>query len=66
MAAKKPKYDQVLDGVRVRIYSTRSGYEAIFNDDDYEDPNSYVLVYPRLGDADSWATQARLEYSPDD
>lgn len=63
---KKPKYDEVLDGVRVRVYATRAGYEIVYNDDDIDDPNANVMIYPKVGPAEAWATQGRLEYvAPD-
>lgn len=61
---RQPKFDGVLDGVRVRIYATRSEYEAVYNDDDVMDPEADVMLYPKLGDAEAWARQARLEYKP--
>lgn len=64
-AARKPKFDEVLDGVRVRIYATRSEYEAIFNDDDITDPEAEVIVFPKLGGPGAptaWAHQARIMY----
>lgn len=62
MSTRKPKFDDVLDGVRVRIYATRSEYEAIFNDDDIGDPNTDVTCYPKVGEPSAWAAQARLTY----
>lgn len=61
---RRPKFDGVLNGVRVRIYATRSEYEAVYNDDDVADPNANVRVYPKMGAPDAWAAQARLEYQP--
>lgn len=63
MATKKtPKFDAEIRGVRVRVYATRQGYEAIFNDDDITDVDARVLCYPKIGPADVWAEQARLDY----
>ncbi len=62
MSKRQAKFDQVIDGVRVRIYATRSEYEAVFNDDEVDDPQAQVLCYPKMGGADTWARQARLEY----
>lgn len=69
MAKRTPKYDGTIDGVRVRIYATHTDYEAVFNDDDPDDPEANVLCYPKMGDPTEaptvWAHQARLEYVPD-
>lgn len=61
MSKKKPVLDEVRDGVRVRVYSTRGGYEVIFNDDDIEDMKAEVLCYPKVGTPDVWASQGFLE-----
>lgn len=61
---RKPKVDEVIDGVRVRVFATRSEYEVIYNDDDIEDPEANVMVYPKIGQPDAWARQGRLEYKP--
>lgn len=62
---KKPKFDGEIDGLRVRVYSTRSDYEVIFGDEDIEDPEAYVLSYWKgLGPPDVIARQGRLEYNP--
>lgn len=61
MAKKQPKFDGVIDDVRVRVYAVGRTYEVIFNDDDIEDQGAQVLVYPKLGDAEAWAHQGRLE-----
>lgn len=64
MAARKPKVDEVIDGVRVRVYATRSEFEAIYGDADIADPNANVRVYPKVGTPDAWTRQARLDYDP--
>lgn len=64
MAKRQPKFDDVIDGVRVRVYATRSEYEVIFNDDDIADPNADVTLYPKIGEPSAWAQQGRLEYRP--
>lgn len=63
MAKKQPKCDLVLDGVRVRVYATRTEYEVVFNDDDVNDPDAFVMVYPKIGDGGAWAHQGRLDYA---
>lgn len=63
MAAKRqPKFDEVIDGIRVRVYATRSEYEVIYNDDDISDLASEVRCYPKVGEPGPWAHQGRLEY----
>jgi hypothetical protein len=65
MATKRqPKFDDQIDGVRVRVYATRSEYEVIFDDDDIADPNADVLIYPKVGDPAAWARQGLAERSP--
>lgn len=62
MASKrKPKHDDTIDGVRCRVYATRSEYEVIFDDGDIDDPAAEVFCYPKRGDAADWARQARAE-----
>ncbi len=63
MVKRQPKFDEVLDGVRVRVYATRQGFEVIFNDDDYEDQDIDCMCYPKVGTARTWASQARLDYN---
>lgn len=58
---RKPKFDRELDGIRVRVYATRSEYEVILGDGDIDDPEADVTCYPKLGDPGAWAHQARLE-----
>lgn len=68
MATKKqPKVDLVIDGLRIRVYAVRGGYEVIYGDDaDIADKDAYVMCYPKIGDGTAWAHQARLDYMPDD
>jgi hypothetical protein len=61
MAKRRPKFDQVIDGVRVRVYATRSEYEVIFEEDDIADPAAAVLCYPKLGWPSDWAKQGLAE-----
>lgn len=65
MAKKQPKFDDVIDGVRVRVYATRQEFEVIYNDDDIEDSAAQVRCYPKIGPADAWAHQGRLDYKPE-
>ena len=66
MSPRKPKLDEVIKGVRVRVYATRSEYEVVFNDDDVDDPEAQVLCYPKMaGGPNVWAHQGRAEYVPD-
>lgn len=64
---KKPKFDRVVRGLRVRVYATRDSYEVIFGDDaDIADPEAYVMVYPKIGDGSAWLDQGRLDYTAAD
>ncbi len=65
MSKRQPKVDKVINGVRVRVYATRSDYEVVFNDDDVDDPTAQVLCYPKVGNANVWAEQGRVEYVPE-
>jgi hypothetical protein len=65
MTTRKPKLDEVIKGVRVRVYATRSEYEVVFNDDDVDDTSAQVLCYPKMGGLNVWAHQARAEYVPE-
>lgn len=60
MAKRQPKFDEVIRGVRVRVYATRTVYEVIFDDDDISDPDADVICYPKIGLPSDWAQQGRL------
>lgn len=60
-AKRKPRLDQVFDGVRVRVYASRSDLEVIFDDDDIADPNAEVMLYPKVLGALVAARQGLLE-----
>lgn len=60
-AKRKPRLDQVFDGVRVRVYGTRSEWEVIFDDDDIGNPDANVLVYPKRLNVLVAARQGLLE-----
>lgn len=62
MATRKPKFDEVLDGVRVRVYSTRSEFEVLVGDGAIDDADAFVWCYPKVGTPDAWAAQARLQF----
>lgn len=62
MATRKPKFDEVLDGVRVRVFATRSEFEVLCGEEDIDDPAAFVWCYPKVGPPDAWAAQARLQY----
>lgn len=63
MASKrKPKLDAMIRGVQVRVYASRSEYEALVGPGDIDDPNAFVMCYPKIGDAFAWADQAALDY----
>jgi hypothetical protein len=57
--------DEVINGVRVRVYATRSEYEVVFNDDDVDDPTAQVLCYPKFLGLITTAHQGRAEYVPE-
>lgn len=62
MARKKqPKHEETIDGVRVRVYATRSEYEALIGDGEIDDPEAHVLCYPKVGAPADWAHQAVLD-----
>ncbi len=65
MSPRKPKIDDVIDGVRVRVYATRSEYEVVFNNDDVDDQKAQVLCYPKFFGLYAAARQGRLEYVPE-
>ena len=58
---RKPKFDEVIEDVRVRVYSTRSDLEVIFGDGDIDDPEADVWCYPRTLGVHSAAHLARAE-----
>jgi hypothetical protein len=58
---RAPKFDEVIDGTRVRVYATRTEYEVIFGDGDIAAPDAKVLCYPKLGDPGLWARQGLAE-----
>jgi hypothetical protein len=62
MAKRQPKFDEVLNGTRVRVYATRSEYEVLIGDGMIEDPEADVWCYPKLGIPSTWAAQALAEY----
>lgn len=62
MAARQPKFDQVLDGLRVRVYATRSEYEVLVGDGEISDHDAFVWCYPKVGSVDAWAVQGRSQY----
>jgi hypothetical protein len=62
VAKRIPKFDQKIDGTRVRVYATRSEYEVIFNDDDISDQSAEVTCYPKVGLPSIWAAQAHAEW----
>lgn len=61
-ATRKPKFDAVLDDVRIRVYATRSEFEVLYGDGDIADPEANVRVYPKIGAPGDWARQGRLDY----
>jgi hypothetical protein len=65
MSTRQSKYVAVLDGVRVRVYATRTEYEVVFNDDGVDDMSARVLCYPKTGGTEPWAHQGRAGYKPE-
>lgn len=60
---RKPEYETVIKGVRVRVYATRNEYEVIFNDEDIADVASEVYRYPKIGGRYRAAIKGYIEYS---
>lgn len=60
-AKRKPKIDIVIEGVRVRVYASRAGREAILGDGDIDDPDADVWIYPRELGFNDCARLARHE-----
>lgn len=58
---RKPKYDGVLGGVRVRVYTTRTDREVVFGDDEIDAPGTEVWFYPRVLDIVTVAQLAQAE-----
>ena len=65
MTTRKPKLDEVINGIRVRVYASRSEYEVVFNDDDVDDQAAQVRCYPKFFGLNAAAHQGRLEYVPE-
>jgi hypothetical protein len=61
MAKRMPKFDGKIEGTRVRVYATRTEYEVIFNDDDIANSEAEVILYPKVGNPETWARQAMAE-----
>lgn len=63
---KQPKYDEVLEGIRVRTFVVGREYVVVFHDDDVDDPKARAMCYPKMGDPEkapaAWAAQGRLDY----
>lgn len=59
---RTPKYDETIDGHRVRVFASRSEYEVLIGDGDIADPDADVRVYPKLGTPDVWAQQGLLDW----
>ena len=57
MSASKrvPKFDALIENVRVRVYATRSEFEVLIGDGDIADPDAPVWCYPKVGEAEIWA-----------
>lgn len=62
MAKRQPEHEETIDGVRVRVYATRSQFEALIGDGDIDDPSAEVWEYPKIGTARDWAHQAVLQH----
>jgi hypothetical protein len=62
MAKKRPKYEEMRDGLRIRVYTTRTEYEVLIGDEDYEDPEAEVWVFPKVGGILMWVGQAILSH----
>jgi hypothetical protein len=60
MGKRQPKYDGEIEGVRVRVYATRSEYEALVGDGEIDDPEAPVWVFPKMLGVGAAAHQAVL------
>lgn len=62
MGKRQPKYEETIDGVRVRLYTSRSAIEALVGDGDIGDPAAEVWEFPKwIGFAPA-AAQAALNH----
>lgn len=55
---RKVKYETEIDGVRYRVYATRSELEVLIGEGDIGDPSANVWVYPKVIGPYSAARQA--------
>lgn len=62
MAKKQPKYETTIDGLRGRVYASRSEYEVLIGDGDIADPAADVWAFPKIGEPTMWAEQAVLNH----
>lgn len=58
---RQPKVDTTFEGVRVRVYATRSEYECLIGEGEIDDPEAHVMIYPKVGGPEAWAHQAFIE-----
>lgn len=61
MAKRQVRYEETFDGVRVRVYSTRTELECLIGDGDISDPAADVWVYPKAFGPMAAAHQAYLD-----
>jgi hypothetical protein len=61
LMARKTKYEETIDGTRVRVYATRSELECLIGDGDIADPEQEVWVYPKIIGPYAAAHQAILD-----
>lgn len=62
MSKRQPKFDTMIDGVRVRVYATHTEYEALIGDGEITDPDAPVWCFPKVGSPSIWARQALLNH----
>lgn len=62
MSKRQPKHEATINGIRVRVYASRTEYECLIGDSDISDPNAEVWCFPKVGSFLSWAHQAVMNH----
>lgn len=62
--ARQVKYEETIEGVRIRVYATRSELECLVGDGDIADPDAEVWVYPKGVGPLAASRQAYLDSRP--
>lgn len=61
MTTRQVKYEEIIKGVRTRVYATRSELEVLLGDGSIDDPDATVWVYPKMIGPYAAAHQAILD-----